>query len=117
MSNFIDRAPMLTRARKLAHISDLHFGRSAESDARATRLCRALIDARIDHVVVTGDLTHRGRRRELARQRFPIGDAAGELEVERAAEGGFHALILAPGRLQTYAPRRHASCSLHPGIR
>ena len=53
--------------RKLAHLSDLHIGRSAESDARAVRLCAALVDARVDHVVVTGDVTHRGRRRELAR--------------------------------------------------
>jgi Icc protein len=58
---------VLTRARKLAHVSDLHIGRSVESDARAQRLCRAMVDARIDHVVVTGDVTHRGRRRELAR--------------------------------------------------
>jgi Icc protein len=52
-------------ARTLAHLSDLHLGRSAETDQRAVRLCRALIEARVDHVVVTGDLTHRGRRREL----------------------------------------------------
>ena len=63
---------MLTRdrsqaARKLAHVSDLHIGRSVESDARAVRLCQALIEARVDHVVVTGDVTHKGRRRELAR--------------------------------------------------
>ena len=58
---------MLTRARKLAHVSDLHIGRSVESDARAERLVRAMIDARVDHCVVTGDVTHRGRRRELAR--------------------------------------------------
>jgi Icc protein len=54
-------------ARKLAHVSDLHIGRSVESDARAARLCQALIEARVDHVVVTGDVTHKGRRRELAR--------------------------------------------------
>jgi 3',5'-cyclic AMP phosphodiesterase CpdA len=53
------------RARRLAHISDLHLGRSAENDQRAAHICRTLLDARIDHVVVTGDLTHRGRRREL----------------------------------------------------
>ena len=56
-----------TRVRKLAHVSDLHIGRSAESDGRAIRLSRALVDAQVDHVVVTGDVTHRGRRRELAR--------------------------------------------------
>jgi Icc protein len=49
----------------LAHVSDLHFGRSAGNDHRAARISRALADARVDHVVVTGDLTHRGRRREL----------------------------------------------------
>jgi Icc protein len=61
---------VLTRERmprKLAHVSDLHIGRSAESDARAVRRCRALVAARVDHVVVTGDVTHRGRRRELTR--------------------------------------------------
>lgn len=58
---------MLTRARKLAHVSDLHIGRSVESDTRAERLVRAMVDARIDHCVVTGDVTHRGRKRELAR--------------------------------------------------
>jgi 3',5'-cyclic AMP phosphodiesterase CpdA len=51
----------------LAHLSDLHIGRSVESDARAVRLCQALVESRVDHVVVTGDVTHRGRRRELAR--------------------------------------------------
>ena len=57
-----DRTP-----RKLAHVSDLHIGRSAESDARAVRLGQALVDAGVDHVVVTGDVTHRGKHRELAR--------------------------------------------------
>jgi len=62
--------PVLTRdrmSRRLAHVSDLHIGRSVESDARAVRLCQALVAARVDHVVVTGDVTHRGRHRELAR--------------------------------------------------
>jgi Icc protein len=58
---------LLTPARRLAHLSDLHFGRSADNDHRATRISRALYDARVDHVVVTGDLTHRGRRHELER--------------------------------------------------
>ena len=54
-------------ARKtLAHISDLHLGRSRETTDRAAALCRTLVDADIDHVVVTGDVTNGGRREELA---------------------------------------------------
>ena len=48
----------------LAHLSDLHMGRSAEDDAQAEQLARALIEIGIDHVLVTGDVTHRGKRRE-----------------------------------------------------
>jgi len=54
-----------TRARTLAHLSDLHIGRNPENDARAEQLCCSLLEARIDHVVVSGDITHRGRAREL----------------------------------------------------
>src|SRR3954468_4085821 len=54
------------RARMLAHLSDLHHGRTLEDETRATQLCRALVEIGVDHVVVTGDITHRGRRRELA---------------------------------------------------
>jgi 3',5'-cyclic-AMP phosphodiesterase len=53
------------RARTLAHLSDLHFGRSAESDDRNRALARLLVSAEIDHLVVTGDITHRGRLSEL----------------------------------------------------
>lgn len=52
-------------ARTLAHLSDLHLGRSPATDAAAAELCRALLQARVDHVLVTGDVTHRGRRTEL----------------------------------------------------
>ncbi len=51
----------------LAHLSDLHLGRSLETEQAALRLREALEDGRIDHAVVTGDITHRGRRDELAR--------------------------------------------------
>jgi 3',5'-cyclic AMP phosphodiesterase CpdA len=50
----------------LAHVSDLHLGRGPEDEAGAAQLCRSLLDIGVDHVVVTGDVTHRGRRRELA---------------------------------------------------
>src|SRR5262245_24194623 len=53
--------------RVLAHLSDLHIGRSPETVDRARGLCRALLARDVDHVVVTGDVTHRGRRSELAR--------------------------------------------------
>lgn len=51
----------------LAHLSDLHFGMSAAVERAASALCRTLLAAKIDHVVVSGDITHRGRRDEYAR--------------------------------------------------
>jgi Icc protein len=51
--------------RSFAHVSDLHLGRDRRTDASARRLCAALVDARVDAVLVTGDVTHRGRRAEL----------------------------------------------------
>jgi 3',5'-cyclic AMP phosphodiesterase CpdA len=51
---------------RLAHLSDLHLGQSPKREAAARRLVRALLDAHVDHVVITGDLTHRGLRSELA---------------------------------------------------
>jgi predicted phosphodiesterase len=53
------------RKRTLAHLSDLHLGRSRDVERSAARLCRALLDARVDHAIVTGDVTDRGRRAEL----------------------------------------------------
>jgi 3',5'-cyclic-AMP phosphodiesterase len=54
------------RTTTLAHVSDLHLGLSPRGEWAAVRICRTLLEARVDHVVVTGDLTHKGRRRELA---------------------------------------------------
>jgi 3',5'-cyclic-AMP phosphodiesterase len=51
----------------LAHISDLHLGRDAAADADAEALCEAVLAGDVDTVLLTGDVTHRGRRRELAR--------------------------------------------------
>jgi 3',5'-cyclic AMP phosphodiesterase CpdA len=51
--------------KRFAHISDLHVGRSQETDERAAALCGALLNQGIDYVVATGDITHRGLRREL----------------------------------------------------
>jgi predicted phosphodiesterase len=52
------------RTRMLAHLSDLHVGRSPEDLAQAEQLARALLEMGIDHVLVTGDVTHRGKRRQ-----------------------------------------------------
>ncbi len=51
--------------RSLAHVSDLHLGRDRRTDLAARELCAALTAAAIDAVLVTGDLTHRGRAVEL----------------------------------------------------
>jgi 3',5'-cyclic AMP phosphodiesterase CpdA len=50
--------------KRFAHISDLHIGRSEETLRTALWLRDALVDAEVDHVVATGDLTHRGRKSE-----------------------------------------------------
>lgn len=52
------------RDQKLAHISDLHVGRSPAFDRGLVDLRDALLTAGVDHIVLTGDVTHRGRREE-----------------------------------------------------
>ncbi|HET9597985.1 MAG TPA: metallophosphoesterase [Anaeromyxobacteraceae bacterium] len=52
--------------RTLAHVSDLHVGRDAMTDEATGRLVAALVAAGVDEVLVTGDVTHRGRGAELA---------------------------------------------------
>lgn len=59
-------APKELLLRTLAHLSDLHIGKSAANDDAARDLCRALLAAGVDHVLASGDLTHRGRLEELA---------------------------------------------------
>jgi 3',5'-cyclic AMP phosphodiesterase CpdA len=51
----------------LAHLSDLHMGRSDEQLRAAMTLRDALLALDVSHVVVTGDLTHRGRVAEWSR--------------------------------------------------
>jgi 3',5'-cyclic AMP phosphodiesterase CpdA len=51
----------------LVHISDLHVGQDAKTDARAARVAQAVVESDADVVLVTGDVTHRGSRQELAR--------------------------------------------------
>ena len=51
----------------LVHISDLHVGRDEATDQAARRLARMLVEARVDRVLLTGDVTHRGLATEFAR--------------------------------------------------
>jgi len=48
-----------------AHLSDLHLGAGAAAAHACRRLCSALLAIRVQRVIVTGDVTHRGRRAEL----------------------------------------------------
>ena len=54
------------RAQTLAHLSDLHLGLGRGQEAAARALVEALQEAHVDQVVVTGDVTHRGRDQELS---------------------------------------------------
>jgi len=65
----------------LAHLSDLHLGRSLEDLGALRRAVAALVEARVDHVVVTGDVTHRGRLDELATFRRAVAPLADRLTV------------------------------------
>ncbi len=51
---------------KLAHLSDLHLGAGRSRSRAAARLFAQLEATDVDHVVVTGDVTHSGRREEWA---------------------------------------------------
>lgn len=50
--------------RTLAHLSDLHLGAGSRTHVMAQRATGDLLRRGVDHVVVTGDLTHRGRKEE-----------------------------------------------------
>jgi 3',5'-cyclic AMP phosphodiesterase CpdA len=53
------------RTRTLAHVSDLHVGHSRLRDRATAELCIALAASDVDAVLMTGDITHRGRLGEL----------------------------------------------------
>jgi len=52
--------------RTIAHLSDLHIGRSQQDADSAVALRDAIIAANVDHVLVTGDVTDRGKATEYA---------------------------------------------------
>ncbi len=67
--------------RSLAHISDLHLGRTPAEAGALRATVAALVEAAVDHVVVTGDVTNRGRLDELATFRRLIAPLADRLTV------------------------------------
>lgn len=97
--------------RTLAHISDLHVGRDAATDAAVLATVAALEAAGVDEVLVTGDLTHRGRAAELAL-------------FERAFAPIRDGLVLVPGNhdrlgddvARTIMPARRVDIEIRPGV-
>jgi Icc protein len=53
------------RIHTLAHVSDLHLGAGSRAADMTRAIADTLIAAKVDHVVVTGDMTNRGRNAEL----------------------------------------------------
>ena len=91
-------------AKTLVHISDLHIGRDARTDAAALALCDALLAAGVDDILLTGDVTHRGRRAELATFERTFAPLADRLVVvpgnhDRTGEDAARALMPG-GRVQ-----------------
>lgn len=73
----------MLRPRTLLHLSDLHFGRDAASEATSVAFVEAAREGGIDTVVVTGDVTHWGKNAEHERfeDAFSPLRAAGVLAV------------------------------------
>lgn len=59
------RIILLMAIRTLVHVSDLHLGMHPDNTRAAEALRDTLLDDKVDHVVMTGDLTHGGRASEL----------------------------------------------------
>jgi 3',5'-cyclic AMP phosphodiesterase CpdA len=97
--------------RTLAHISDLHFGRDAATDAAAVATATALRVEGVDEILVTGDVTHRGRDDELS-------------AFERAFAPIRDRLVLVPGNhdrlgddvARTLMPARRVDIEIRAGL-
>lgn len=50
---------------RLAHLSDLHLGASPAHAVAFDSLVRGLLEHQVDHVLITGDLTHSGKAWQL----------------------------------------------------
>jgi Icc protein len=97
--------------RTLAHISDLHVGRDERTDAAVAGLAAALGRSGVDEVLLTGDVTHRGRRAELATFRRLFAPLADRLTVvpgnhDRAGDDAAAALM----------PGARVQAVLRPGL-
>ncbi|MFT3917355.1 MAG: metallophosphoesterase [Anaeromyxobacteraceae bacterium] len=116
--------------RTLAHVSDLHVGRDEKTDARTRALGRTLAEAGVDDVLVTGDVTHRGRHREylafldafepVADRMIVVPgnhDRLGEDAGERVMRGARVDVVARPGlhvvRLDSTAPHNRDLVSAH----
>jgi len=118
--------------RTLAHISDLHIGRDDATDEAARCLVAALLAARVDDVVLTGDVTHRGKSEELTRfeslfepllekGRLAVvpgnHDRMGDDAARSLMAGGRVAVVSRPGlhvvRLDSTAPRNRSLLDGH----
>jgi 3',5'-cyclic-AMP phosphodiesterase len=120
--------------RTVAHISDLHVGRDARTDAATAALARALADLRVDDVLLTGDVTHRGRATELAtferllapvRDRLVVvpgnHDRMGDDVADRLMPGARVQVERRPGlvavRLDSTAPHNRVAARSHGVLR
>ncbi|TPV95733.1 MAG: metallophosphoesterase [Myxococcales bacterium FL481] len=56
---------MSRRVRTMVHLSDLHFGARRCTVDRVYGMVRRLVASKVDQVLVTGDITHRGYRHEF----------------------------------------------------
>ena len=99
--------------RRLAHISDLHWGRAWHPGA-ADALCSLFKSSPPDLILVSGDLSQRAKVRELAAARRYL-DGLGPPWI---AVPGNHDIPLYPAHLRLFAPyrryRRHIHADLEP---
>jgi 3',5'-cyclic AMP phosphodiesterase CpdA len=85
----------------IAHVSDLHVGRDRRTDDAVAWLALALREAEVDTVLVTGDVTHRGRDAELAAFEAlfrPLGDRVVVVPGNHDRLGDDAARLVMPGR-------------------
>jgi hypothetical protein len=95
--------------RTLAHLSDLHLGRSEADTVGLRRAVTALIEADVDHVVVTGDITDGGQFEQLAcfrRLTAPLADRLTVVPGNHDRIGEDAGRLLMRGRVATETRRR-----------
>lgn len=83
---------------EIAHISDLHFGISSYHDRGNERVLQEVAGSRMDHLIITGDVTNSGRDEEYLRAAEAL-KKYGLLSSER--------LTVIPGNHDLYSPFFH----------